>query len=269
MIHISVVVFMVFIAFWLYRNVNIRSKKQRKKTLPYMLFWTTMVLLTLFVKITWIGNEIDDDSNGFQRFLLSATVERLDPLELEVKALTFEVDATQAEIQALNNSLEILKRSDDNKIEEIKSLGEYISKLESGQVSTNVDHILSGKITEAIEKASVKWGVDKALIRAVIKQESNFDLNVTSHAGAQGLMQLMPGTALALGVSNVWDIEDNIMGGTLYLKEQLNKFKDMKLALAAYNAGPGAVIQFGNRIPPYRETQEYVVKVIKNYNAFK
>jgi len=269
MIHIAVVVFMVFVGFWVYRTLNIRNKKQRKKALPHMIFWTAMVILTLFIKVKWIGNEITEESNGFQRFLLSATIERVDPLELEVKALTFERDTTLEEIAFLYNSLEVLKRLDSSKIEEIKSLEEYISKLESGQVSTNVDHILSGKITAAIEKANAKYGVDKALIRAVIKQESNFDMNVTSRAGAQGLMQLMPGTALALKVSNVWDIEDNIMGGTLYLKEQLNTFKDMKLALAAYNAGPGAVRQFGNKIPPYRETQEYVIKVIRNYNAFK
>jgi hypothetical protein len=248
--------------------VRIRNKKARRKVIPVIFFWTGLIIVTLLAKEIWVGQEITESSNNIQKFLLSATIERLDPLELEVRALTFERDATQDEIQALNNTLEILKRSDDNKIEEIKSLGEYIGKLESGQVSTNVDHILSGKITEAIEKASATYGVDKALIRAVIKQESNFNINVTSHAGAQGLMQLMPETARILKVNNVWDIEDNIMGGTLYLRDQLNDFKDMKLALAAYNAGPNNVRKYKG-IPPFRETQGYVVKVIKNYNAFK
>lgn len=119
-----------------------------------------------------------------------------------------------------------------------------------------------------IDAASKKYGVDANLIRAVIKQESSFNPSSLSHTGAQGLMQLMPGTADALGVSDPWNISQNIDGGTKYIRDQLQAFNgDTKLALAAYNAGPQSVIKY-NGVPPYSETQDYVVKVLNYYTQY-
>lgn len=117
-----------------------------------------------------------------------------------------------------------------------------------------------------IEKASATFGIPEKMIRSVIQQESSFNSNAVSSAGATGLMQLMPATAKSLGVTDSTDPEQNIMAGTKYLKQMLNQFGDYKTMLAAYNAGPGNVNKYGG-IPPFTETQNYVSKVMANFNA--
>ncbi|MDX6700264.1 MAG: hypothetical protein QOF26_490, partial [Baekduia sp.] len=112
-----------------------------------------------------------------------------------------------------------------------------------------------------ITAAATKYGIDPALLKGLIRQESNFDATAQSGAGAQGLTQLMPGTAATLGVDPS-DPAQAIDGGAKYLKQQLDRFGgDVSKALAAYNAGPGAVAKYGG-VPPYAETQNYVQKVL-------
>jgi soluble lytic murein transglycosylase-like protein len=120
-----------------------------------------------------------------------------------------------------------------------------------------------------ITAAAQRNGLDPALLAGLIKQESGFDANARSGAGAQGLTQLMPGTAAGLGVTNPLDPAQAIEGGAKYLKQQLDRFGgDVARALAAYNAGPGAVQRFGG-VPPYAETQNYVRAVQANAAAFR
>lgn len=131
-----------------------------------------------------------------------------------------------------------------------------------------IDHNTRQKIEDSILRASERYQIPPSFLRAVMKAESNFDPHAVSRAGAKGLMQLMPATAEELGVSDPFDIDQNIEGGARYLKSMLNRFKSIPLALAAYNAGPGNVEKYGE-IPPFKETKEYVNKIMqdirKNY----
>ncbi len=121
-----------------------------------------------------------------------------------------------------------------------------------------------------ISSAARKYNIDRNLIQAVIKAESNFNPKAVSPVGARGLMQLMPATAASLNVSNSFHPESNIEGGVRYLRYLMNLFPgDLKIALAAYNAGEGAVMRYGNRIPPFKETQTYVKRVLALYDAYK
>jgi hypothetical protein len=119
-----------------------------------------------------------------------------------------------------------------------------------------------------IVESSRRYGIDPLLIYAQMHQESSFKIRATSHKGASGLMQLMPATARRFGVTKIYDPQQNIDAGIRYMRWLLDTFNgDVVLALAGYNAGEGAVMKYGWRVPPYRETQEYVRRITARYNS--
>jgi soluble lytic murein transglycosylase-like protein len=123
-------------------------------------------------------------------------------------------------------------------------------------------------LDEIITEIAYKFDIEASLVKAIIRAESNCDSKAVSSKGAQGLMQLMPSTARELNVTRPFDPRENIIGGVKYIKGLLASYGDLRLALAAYNAGPGTVRKYAG-IPPYRETINYVKKVIRYYKKFK
>ena len=143
------------------------------------------------------------------------------------------------------------------------------ASMSSSSSSSSGETASRGEINNLIEEYSQKNNLDADFVKAVVKQESGFNPKATSHCGAKGLMQLMPGTAKGLGVVNAYDAEQNVAGGTKMLSNLLKTYGGNKeLALAAYNAGGGAVKKYGG-IPPYAETQRYVKSVLSMYGKFK
>ena len=125
------------------------------------------------------------------------------------------------------------------------------------------------RFDEHIRQAATLYQIPEPLVRAVIKVESDYDPRAVSHAGARGLMQLMPGTADRLGVKDIGDPRENVFGGVRYLRVLANMFNgDLELTIAAYNAGEAAVMNHGG-IPPFAETRDYVVKVTKFYRRYR
>ncbi len=134
------------------------------------------------------------------------------------------------------------------------------------QTSNQTVKLTPTDLQEMLSRAGAEHNLDVDLLASVIKAESNGNIRAVSRAGAQGLMQLMPGTAAGLGVQDSFQPEQNVRGGSAYLDALLTKYRDnLALALAAYNAGPEAVDKY-NGIPPYRETRAYVARVIHEFN---
>lgn len=173
------------------------------------------------------------------------------------------------DFQQILNAKELIQEAQDDNIQSDES---YINLNRYQGVTTNsrLDNITDRvKINKLIDEYSQKYGLDSDFVKAVVKQESGFNEKATSKCGAMGLMQLMPGTAKALNVNDPYNARDNIEGGVKYLKGLMDRFDgDMKLALAAYNAGPNAVKKY-NGVPPYNETQNYVKNIMSMYQRIQ
>jgi len=137
--------------------------------------------------------------------------------------------------------------------------------------SKSLDGFTTGnsQIDGFIVESGARNGIDPVLLYAIMHQESTFKQRALSPKGASGLMQLMPPTARRFGVTKIWDPRQNIEGGARYVRFLLNYFGDVRLALAGYNAGEGAVEKYGRRIPPYQETQEYVRRIYRRYSLMR
>lgn len=144
------------------------------------------------------------------------------------------------------------------------------SALESMAPRGGVNTAMRAQFAPLIAQVAMEYGLDVSLLHAIITVESGYNPQAKSHAGASGLMQLMPGTAAKYGVRNIWDPLENLQGGARYLRFLQAMFPNsLDLVLAAYNAGEGAVQQAGNRIPPYAETKAYVPAVISHYERYR
>lgn len=198
---------------------------------------------------------------------------RINAIENKISSLEgrFESRATPAPGKGVGDKFATDSRGVNFEQHLINSLGD--KKFKPGQQPSSVpsgkQQLDSASVKPYIQEAAAKYNVDPALIEAVIKQESAYNVTARSHVGAQGLMQLMPGTAKDLGVQNSLDPRENVMGGTKYLAQLMDMFDgNLTKVLAGYNAGPGNVQKYGG-VPPFEETQNYVEKVLNNYDQFK
>jgi soluble lytic murein transglycosylase-like protein len=164
--------------------------------------------------------------------------------------------------------IRVTKDADGNWVVSNARSGQSVSRaLARTEAPPPPQPVRRGDTWDHIQDASLRYGLDPDLVAAVVKAESGFRTRAVSRKGAMGLMQLMPATARLLGVEDAFDGRDNIFGGCRYLRSLIDRFDgDLKLALAAYNAGPEAVVRHGG-VPPYPETQNYVRQVLRAYNG--
>jgi soluble lytic murein transglycosylase len=156
---------------------------------------------------------------------------------------------------AAAGSVEIRVREDGTRV-----MMNEPSEVRARRLADRLVDIPDERVADLIDRFAAHFGLDPTLVRAVIQVESGFNRYAQSNKGAMGLMQLMPGTARELQVSDPWDPEQNVRAGTAYLRRMLDRFGEVELALAAYNAGPEAVARHSG-VPPFAETRDYVRKI--------
>lgn len=173
---------------------------------------------------------------------------------------------TQTFVDALKKSMnEKYTFRLQNSTTDIKKTAQNSSSVSSSQTVPTSSNYTREQLGNIVSNISAKYNVDEKLVNAVIRQESGFNVKAKSKAGAMGLMQLMPATAKGLGVKDPYNPVQNVEGGVKYLSNLLKKYNgNVILALAAYNAGSGAVDKY-NGVPPYKETQNYVKSILANY----
>ncbi len=202
--------------------------------------------------------EVETDTE-FEAALSEAT----DALSTSSTSSATETLSTTSEVSSTTDALSATSSTDSMTDAEFEAMLSEATEILSTLTSTS--STTEGTMEAIFEEAAETYGVDANLLKAIAKQESNFDASATSSSGAMGVMQLMPSTAESLGVEDPYDAYQNIMGGAKYISQLLERYDgDVTLALAAYNAGSGNVDKYGG-VPPFTETQNYVAKVEQYY----
>ncbi len=196
-----------------------------------------------------------------------AAKRKINPKRLTKADTTSPTVAATTEDKVVNRVKQELGKILDVDANTMHPTGQVIAATETNLLPAPMPvSVANPQLEVLITTAAQRNGIDEKLIWAVMRQESSFNSRAISYKGARGLMQLMPATAARFGVRDIFDPAQNIEGGARYLRFLLDTFNgDVELALAGYNAGEGAVFRYGNRIPPYRETQDYVRKISANY----